>query len=89
VDTTAKADQAAPAAEKSVRADRTKIVATLLSASEPQSAGEVSRTVMGAEWRSSDATNFRNVLKSMVAEGVVAEHPGENNRTRYTVAASS
>ena len=41
------------------------------------------------EGPSSDATNFRNVLKSMVAEGVVAEHVGENNRSRYTVAASS
>ncbi|WP_370076719.1 hypothetical protein [Streptacidiphilus sp. MAP12-16] len=75
--------------EKSVRADRTKIVATLLVSPEPQSAAEVSRTVMGSEWKSSDATNFRNVLKSMVAEGVVAEHVGENNRSRYTVAASS
>ena len=79
----------ASAAEKSVRADRTKIVATLLSSAEPLSAGEVSRSVMGAEWKSSDATNFRNVLKSMVAEGVVAEHVGENNRARYTVAASN
>ena len=75
--------------EKTVRADRTKIVATLLGSPDPQSAAEVSRTVMGDQWRSSDATNFRNVLKSMVAEGVVAEHIGENNRSRYSVAASS
>ena len=76
-------------AEKTVRADRTKIVAALLAASEPQSAGDVSRTVMGSDWRASDATNFRNVLKNMVTEGVIAEHIGENNRARYTVAASS
>ena len=72
-----------------MRADRTKIVAALLAASEPQSAGDVSRTVMGSDWRASDATNFRNVLKNMVTEGVIAEHIGENNRARYTVAASS
>jgi Fe2+ or Zn2+ uptake regulation protein len=84
------APSATPAtADKSVRADRTKIVAALLAASTPQSAGEVSRTVMGSEWKSSDATNFRNVLKSMVAEGVVAEQLGDNNRARYTVAATS
>jgi len=86
---TASAKAAEAPVEKNLRADRTKIVAVLLSASEPQSAGEVSRTVMGTEWKSSDATNFRNVLKSMVAEGVVAEHVGDNNRVRYTVAASS
>jgi Fe2+ or Zn2+ uptake regulation protein len=86
---TASAKAAEAPVEKNLRADRTKIVAVLLSASEPQSAGEVSRTVMGTEWKSSDATNFRNVLKSMVAEGVVAEHLGDNNRVRYTVAASS
>ena len=89
------AKKAAPAAaetapaEKTVRADRTKIVAALLAASEPQSAGDVSRTVMGSDWRASDATNFRNVLKNMVTEGVIAEHIGENNRARYTVAATS
>jgi Fe2+ or Zn2+ uptake regulation protein len=76
-------------AEKTVRADRPKIVAVLLGSPVPQSAAEVSRTVMGSQWKSSDATNFRNVLKSMVAEGVVAEHVGENNRSRYTVAAST
>jgi Fe2+ or Zn2+ uptake regulation protein len=77
------------AGAKQLRADRTKIVATLLAAQEPQSAGDVSRTVMGAEWKSSDATNFRSVLKSLVSEGVVTEHVGENNRARYTVAATS
>jgi Fe2+ or Zn2+ uptake regulation protein len=75
--------------QKTVRADRTKIVATLLGSPEPQSAAEVSRTVMGSQWKSSDATNFRNVLKSMAAEGIVAEHLGENNRSRYTVAPST
>jgi hypothetical protein len=44
---------------------------------------------MGSQWKSSDATNFRSVLKSMVTEGVVEEHVGENNRSRYTVAAST
>ncbi|WP_042438729.1 hypothetical protein [Streptacidiphilus albus] len=80
------AEVAAPtgAAEKSLRADRAKIVATLRAAADPQSAGEVSRTVMGDDWRASDATNFRQVLKSMTAEGLVAEHHGEKNRTRYT-----
>jgi Fe2+ or Zn2+ uptake regulation protein len=76
-------------AQKTVRADRTKIVATLLVSPEPQSAAEVSRTVMGSQWKSSDATNFRNVLKSMAAEGIVAEHLGEKNRSRYTVAPST
>lgn len=79
----------AAAAEKSLRADRSKIVATLLAATEPQSAGEVSRTVMGDEWRTSDATNFRKVLKSMTAEGLVAEHLSDNNRTRYTATAGA
>ncbi|MFC1408317.1 hypothetical protein ACEZCY_03355 [Streptacidiphilus sp. N1-12] len=73
------------AAAKPVRADRAKIVATLEALREPQSAGEVSRAVMGDEWKSSDATNFRNVLKSMVKEGVVAEQTGEDKRARYTV----
>lgn len=83
------AQAAAPvgAAGKPLRADRTKIVATLLAATEPQSAGEVSRTVMGDDWRASDATNFRQVLKGMTAEGLVAEHLGDNNRTRYTATA--
>ena len=85
--TTAAAEAAL--AEKAVRADRTKIVAALLVASEPQPAGDVSRSVMGSQWKPSDATNFRNVLKSMLAEGVVAEHTDENSRARYTVAAST
>ena len=80
------AEAAAPAdtAEKPLRADRARIVATLLAAAVPQSAGEVSRTVMGDDWRASDVTNFRQVLKSMTAEGLVAEHLGDNNRTRYS-----
>ncbi|QMU77019.1 hypothetical protein GXW83_16215 [Streptacidiphilus sp. PB12-B1b] len=79
----------ADAGERTLRADRAKIVATLQAATEPQSAGDVSRTVMGDEWRTSDATNFRKVLKSMATEGVVAEHVGENNRARYTAASGA
>jgi Fe2+ or Zn2+ uptake regulation protein/uncharacterized coiled-coil protein SlyX len=83
----AKAPAAKPAddaAAKPVRADRAKIVATLLVAEEPQSAAELSRTLMGDDWKSSDATNFRNVLKSLTAKGFVIEHRGEDNRARYT-----
>lgn len=85
----AKAEKPVAADKPAVRADRTRIVATLLDLREPQSAGDVSRAVMGSEWKSSDATNFRSVLKSLVNEGVVTELVGEHNRTRYTVAASS
>lgn len=76
-------------AEPAVRADRTRIVATLIASAEPQSAGELSRAMMGEEWRPSDATNFRNVLKSLTAQGLVAEHREENNRARYSAAASA
>ena len=86
---TAAAVVADDADAKPVRADRAKIVATLLAAAEPQSAAEVSRTLMGDEWKSSDATNFRNVLKSLTAKGLVTEHRGEDNRARYTAAANS
>ncbi|MEZ0092184.1 hypothetical protein [Streptacidiphilus sp. EB129] len=85
---TAKESAATPA-DKSVRADRTKITALLQAAQEPQSAADVSRAVMGSEWKSSDATNFRNVLKSMVAAGIVTEHLGADNRARYTAAAGA
>lgn len=80
---------AAAAADKSVRADRARIVRTLQEAGEPQSAGDLSRTMMGDRWRSSDATNFRNVLKSLVTKGVVTEHVGANNRARYSAAPTS
>ena len=76
-------------AEKAVRADRAKIVAVLQSAAQPQSAAEVSRTVMGTEWKSSDATNFRNVLKSLAKEGAVVVVEGEKNRSHYTAAPAS
>ena len=85
----AEAAPSADAAEKTLRADRTRILATLQAAGEPQSAGEVSRTVMGDDWRTSDATNFRHVLKNMTTEGLVAEHLGDNNRTRYTAASGA
>ena len=71
-----------------VRADRTKIVSTLQAAAEPLTAAEVSRTVMGAEWKTSDATNFRNVLKSLTAQGMVSAQLGTDRRARYAAAAS-
>lgn len=79
----------ADGADAPVRADRNRIVATLLAAAEPQSAGDLSRAIMGEEWRPSDATNFRNVLKSLATQGLVAEHREENNRSRYTAVASA
>jgi len=83
-------ESAAPApAEKAVRADRAKIVAALLAAAQPQSAAEVSRIVMGSQWKTSDATNFRNVLKSLAKEGTVAVVEGENSRSHYTAVPAS
>ena len=79
--------EAAPvSAAKPVRADRPTIVATLRAASQPQSATALSRTVMGDQWKPSDATNFRNVLKSLAKEGTVAVVTGERNRSHYTAA---
>ncbi|MHA6761312.1 hypothetical protein [Streptacidiphilus sp. PAMC 29251] len=79
--------EAAPvSAAKPVRADRPTIVATLRAASQPQSATDLSRTVMGDQWKPSDATNFRNVLKSLAKEGTVAIVTGERNRSHYTAA---
>ncbi|MEY9840492.1 hypothetical protein [Streptacidiphilus sp. EB103A] len=84
------AKKAAPSSgDKPVRADRPKIIAALLASAEPQSASEVSHAVMGAEWKPSDATNFRMVLKNMVTQGIVATYTGEDSRTRYALAASS
>ncbi|MHA6764003.1 hypothetical protein [Streptacidiphilus sp. PAMC 29251] len=77
-------DSASVPAPKSVRADRVAIVATLRAAAQPQSAAELSRSVMGEQWKPSDATNFRNVLKSLVKEGAVAVVPGDKNRSSYT-----
>jgi Fe2+ or Zn2+ uptake regulation protein/uncharacterized coiled-coil protein SlyX len=79
----------AQAAEKTVRADRARIVAALQAAPEPLSAADLSRSMMGDEWRSSDATNFRNVLKSLAKQGLVAEQLGEDKRTRYAAAANA
>ena len=86
----AAAPESAPVlAAKPVRADRPTIVATLRAAGQPQSAADLSRTVMGDRWKPSDATDFRNVLKSLVKEGTVAVVTGEKNRSHYTAAATA